>query len=198
MESVTNYFTAYLFTGCGIHSITLEGTTNDWIKLKENAIFLKKYSIESWIDNLIPILDQFIQASKGQIDRDFWKKIYKYRNEYSPAYVTGWIVKFFPYYLKHYQISNSQEEYAYEKYEINPFYEGDKYLTAELEYKNFPKGLSSFEFKWTDLITNLNYEMKLQAGFIGLEQDSLTFSLKPVITWVVFDKNEPNIVNYDD
>ena len=43
MDCMQSYFEYVVFCGCGIPSIELTGTTQDWIKLREKAKFLAKY-----------------------------------------------------------------------------------------------------------------------------------------------------------
>jgi len=60
---------------------------------------LSDYQLEWWTENLIEILDKFINAYKGEVDEDFWKHIYKYysgNSGESPS-INGWILNFVPY-----------------------------------------------------------------------------------------------------
>ncbi|RZK09605.1 MAG: DUF4419 domain-containing protein, partial [Flavobacterium sp.] len=79
MESVKPYFEFVQITiSCGIPEITLEGNTRDWERVLEKARFMKKYELSWWIDSLEPLLKEFIEASKGKIDKDFWRNMFKY------------------------------------------------------------------------------------------------------------------------
>ena len=64
---------------CGIPSITLEGTVDDWTQLQARALELAEYDLGWWIEALKPVLDQFVAASSGIVDQEFWSKIYHYR-----------------------------------------------------------------------------------------------------------------------
>ncbi|MGY4384827.1 hypothetical protein ACVWYN_001861 [Pedobacter sp. UYP24] len=46
------------------------------------------------------IIKEFVKASKGNADKDFWRNMFKYHTlkQYgAPKVIDGWIVKFFPY-----------------------------------------------------------------------------------------------------
>ena len=66
MDSMQNYFEYRFCTSCGIPSVTLNGKVEDWEQLKRKAKELEKYDAEFWIAGLVPILDEFIQAAKGE------------------------------------------------------------------------------------------------------------------------------------
>ena len=61
MSCMKNFFsyTSY-YGGCGYPKITLEGKVEDYLKLKEKTMKLKKYDLDFWIDEIIPILDNII------------------------------------------------------------------------------------------------------------------------------------------
>ena len=56
-----------------LSKITLEGKLEDYIKLKEKAMKLKKLDLDFLIDEIIPILYKIIEARKGNVDKEFWK-----------------------------------------------------------------------------------------------------------------------------
>ena len=77
METMSKYFEYAARASCGIPEITLEGTTKDWQQILDKTQELKKYKMDWWIKKLEPILQEFVQASKGKVNKSFWKKIYK-------------------------------------------------------------------------------------------------------------------------
>ncbi|XP_070532333.1 uncharacterized protein [Ptychodera flava] len=86
MDAMQSFLNYGFMTECGIPSITLEGTREDWMAIREKAIQLEQYDLKWWTDELLPILDQFVNAASGSVDKNFWSSIYKYsgiaRNEY--------------------------------------------------------------------------------------------------------------------
>lgn len=99
MNCMQHYFDYTLNTRCGISKVKLLGDLKDWEKLREMTENLSDYQLEWWTENLIEILDKFINAYKGEVDEDFWKHIYKYysgNSGESPS-INGWILNFVPY-----------------------------------------------------------------------------------------------------
>lgn len=181
MDAMKSYFQYSLTTYCGIPEITLEGTVRDWQTIEAKAQELAQYNLDWWIEDLMPILREFTQASKGKPNQDFWQSIYKINalGSGSPS-ITGWILKFFP----------------YKKDRMNPtqFIKNDSFfsnnerlghnLTATT--KDFTSGISKTDFLWND--NEAFYQMEFVAGFIGCKQDPQTLHLRPEISWAVIDK----------
>ena len=97
MDTLKDYLEFEIETLCGIPEITLEGTLDDWKKLRDKTLGLAKYDLDWWIKPLMPILDQFVDAASGKIDVNFWCDMYKRNNSSGGPYITGWIVTLFPY-----------------------------------------------------------------------------------------------------
>merc|ERR1719195_2295745 len=105
MDICKNYFSYRCYTMCGFPQITLDGTKDDWIKLKEKAVKLlnekvtKKFG-EEWKKSLLPLLDRFIGAFDGKIDCLFWNSMVKRGHtggSGSYSFYTGWINILFPF-----------------------------------------------------------------------------------------------------
>ena len=172
MESVQNYFEyVYIMAGCGIPEITLLGTPDDWQKVYDKAVFLRQYKLKWWIDELTPILAQFVEASKGNIDTQFWKDMFRTHTQDgygAPNLIDGWIVKFFPY--------NSAGK--------------------RMNLKNIPDNainelpieLASADVLIINKFTDEKTMVELCGGFIGLEQNKFNFALTPKIGWFVKHK----------
>jgi len=43
---------------------------------------LKKYGLEWWMKELIPVLDEFVNAMNGKVDTSFWESLYKLSGDY--------------------------------------------------------------------------------------------------------------------
>ena len=69
-------------SGCGIPNIILLGKKEDWEKLYAHTLQLDQYGMAFWTKELKPILQEFINAFDGKIDRQFWQRMYKYREMY--------------------------------------------------------------------------------------------------------------------
>ena len=73
METVKQYFDFMEFlAGCGIPSVTLEGTPKDWRLLREKTQKLGEFGVKEWTDKLDPILEEFVLASEGKPNNKFW------------------------------------------------------------------------------------------------------------------------------
>lgn len=183
LDVMSGYFEYEYATACGIPEINIEGTKEDWKKIKENLKHFKGFGIDNWINSLEPIIQQFINASENKIDHDFWSNIFKLKGESGGPYITGWVIKFFPYITQ------------YDKKMIkNPYIdrEPEKFMEG-LETNQFNNGLSKADFIWNYF--DHKYEMEFLAGFVGIKQDHKSLTLRPEIGWLVKDKvNKPKSV----
>ena len=94
MDTVQHYFSYTMCCGCGFPQITLSGTPEDWEKIRARAEGLRKYGLGWWLDALLPALDQFVSASHGKPDLDFWRALCNINTGTSfPHYepLTGWV-----------------------------------------------------------------------------------------------------------
>ena len=180
MDAFKEYFDYECATLCGIPEITLEGTVADWKKLREKTLSLSQFCLQWWTDPLKPILDEFVNASSGDANREFWKNIYKVDDAGSGGpFITGWIVMLFPYLGS--DVTNMQPNSLLKSWEaVSP--------CRGLTTASFPRGAVSTPFTWQYLADE--FEMIFYAGFLGIGQDVNTLSLRPVIGWAVVDKEE--------
>ena len=176
MEAMESYFEFVVMRiVCGIPEITLKGTTEDWQKIYDKTKKLEKYDLKWWTDELEPILKEFIKTSKGKIDKDFWRNMFKYHSEGkcgSPEIIDGWIVKFFPYDKK-----------------------GKRNNLKQLNGGgNLPEEIVKVDLTYIEVFrdTTLTTPLELWAGFIGLEQNSNDFTLSPKIGWMIRKKDTVN------
>ena len=95
--------------GCGIPYIILEGTTEDYKKIKSKAAQLSKYQFSWYIDRITPHIEEMIKAKEGKIDINYFKNIIQKDEvtEYIPHSgrpkesqvdeIYGWFLSFFAY-----------------------------------------------------------------------------------------------------
>ena len=187
MSAMKQYFTyRVLMAGCGISSITLEGSLQDWEKIKSKLEFLSTKALKWWTKHLIPIIDNIIATkkyynSKGKLSKElieFWKGMIRLKGKgdmYDPHMVNGWIVKFIP------NLSNEKPEVYEEIYETNV---PDQIISCPME------------LTWLSLTgKKIDYSCSLFSGFYGMVQDKETFNVRPVIGYaiVVENKSESDI-----
>ena len=187
MDTFKSYFGYRFHTMCGIPEITLKGTVEDWKRLRERATGLAQYDLQWWVDALKPILDQFVAAASGEVDRAFWSKMYKHDDMSGGPYISGWIVTLFPYLgsdskRPHKSMGNwnSDEEYMGGRYGRIRILQG---ITTE----SFPSGVTSTPFTWEYLGEELR--MQFRAGFLVVTQDPSTLAIHPEIGWAVSPKD---------
>lgn len=192
MDGMSKYFQYSMSILCGIPEITLEGTVEDWKDIKTRTEQLQQYQLEWWTNELLPVLDQFIQAVEDKNDSKFWASIYDKKfvsiGCASEPYITGWILKFFPYIEKDGNYSRNPWIGKKEK----DFMEDGKYKGPFLVESDFPSGLSK-----ADVLLNNNgafSKLKFYAGFTGIKQDAGSMALRPEISWAVVDtKKSPTM-----
>ena len=187
MSAMKQYFTyRVLMIGCGISNITLEGSIQDWEKIKSKLEFLSTKALKWWTKHLIPIIDNIILTKKyysanNKLNNDlieFWKGMIRLKGTggmYDPHMINGWIVKFIP------NLENEKPDIYQEIYETN----------VPAEIISCP-----MELTWLSLDgKKVDFKCSLASGFYGMIQDKKTFNVRPVIGYaiVVEDKKESDI-----
>jgi hypothetical protein len=181
MNAMDPYFAfIVIMVGCGIPEITLKGTTEDWQQVLDKARRLEQYDLKWWTSELIPLLEQFVRASKGKVDKKFWREMFKYHTPdglYPPDIIDGWIVKFFPY---------DKDGRRNDLVSVNKGMGGH----------NLPKEIAKVDLKHIEVHPGgeeVTTPLELWAGFIGLEQDEDTYALTPQIGWMIRKKDVENV-----
>ena len=187
MSSMKNYFIYKVIRKvCGISSITLEGSLEDWEKIKAKFEFFskEKFGLNPWIKSLIPIIDKIIETKSyynqnkaiTEEIRNFWKDIIRVKREgcYKPDIIDGWIIKFVP------NVSGEKPT-IYEKL-------SDKDIPEQI--LSCPLNLKLIGGKKT-----IEYDCALASGFYGMIQDKTTYNIKPVIGYAIVVENEKIINN---
>ena len=118
MDACKKFFDYKCCTMCGFPSITLEGTEQDWLNLRENAEKLilnrcKKDFAQWWCESLLPLLDKILEERKkvqsGQeCDSMFWNSMIKKGGVFGSGgytYFSGWFNILMPF-LKEKQKNN--------------------------------------------------------------------------------------------
>ena len=191
MDAVQSFFQYSTGSLCGIPEITLEGTTADWEALAHRAEEFAEFGLEVWLDILRPILRQFVRASQGDVDRVFWKSLYKQEDMSGAPLITGWIVAFFPY-AKDHQSGRASHPVPWFFVEDRRPLELTLYPVKGRDRSGgfygpntsmLPGGLSSVPFRWDYLDRAI--PMEFLGGFVGVAQNEKTLALRPEIGWAV-------------
>ena len=177
METVKTYFDYVVhYMGCGIPSITLIGTPQDWQKVLEKTEQLEKYGMGDWFKSLKPILTEFIKASEGKPNQAFWQNMVKKENPdklvgnkvcdfRKPTVLDGWMLKLFP------------DENGQTLDQVPHIHE----MPSDRVYVDF-------RYQVIDIANGnviVDTPMELIAGYIGTEVDTLTHALTPKMGWMV-------------
>ena len=199
MDCFKQYFCYKMVCICGIPEITLEGTVDDWKLLREKALALREYDLDWWINELEPVLDQFVAAASGNVDKDFWVSIYKLDRAYGVELINGWILTLFPY-LEGRGSQMKRNEYmsTWQKvsYEAKPTESKGDYGfsggpdSTSVTTSSFHPGVVSVPFEWIVLSQGKQYPMQFYAGFMAATQDPDTMAIHPELGWAVADRNE--------
>lgn len=179
METTKAYFEyVVVYIACGIPEVTLLGTTEDWQKVYDKAMQLRSFDLDWWIDELAPILKQFIKASIGDADTKFWRNMFKWhtQKEYgAPNIIDGWIVKFFPY------------DKDGKRFDL-------KTLTRD---SSLPDEMAEVDVRFVEIYpdgSSAETMIELYGGFVGLEQNPENFALTPKIGWKVMKKDDTSTI----
>lgn len=172
MDAMKPYFEyVYIYIGCGIPQLTLEGTPEDWKKIQEKTRKLSAYDLSWWTSELDPVLQEFVNASEGRIHERFWRNMFKVHSQKvygAPDKIDGWIIKFFPY-------DNKSKRNNFKK--LNGSIDlPTETVCVDLKYIKAGDGKEEI------------FPLLIWGGFIGLEQDESDFALRPKIGWMVTDK----------
>lgn len=99
MDAVSKFFKYEMMTMSGIPEITLSGEPEDWVALGVKALHLTALSgsLGEWAErDLLPLLDMFIEASRGNADREWWRSFFVEFGGSGGSRINGHITKLLP------------------------------------------------------------------------------------------------------
>ena len=179
VESYFKYTVHHLI--CGIPSVTLTGTPEDWKKLLKKCDILKKFGLSTWYQWLNPVLTEFIRAAEGHPHLAFWKNtVQSGRDEDfslgggcipDSHVVDGWCVALFLY-DEDDEILSFTKAYS------------DASMANEMTRVNF-----NYEREYPDG-NKETFPMELWSGMVGVSEDKKTYALTPQIGWFVRKSDE--------
>jgi Domain of unknown function (DUF4419) len=198
MDTYQRYFEYEMSCVCGIPSITLEGTVEDWQRIRERIEVLATFELDWWTSRVTPILDQFVATAKGEPDREFWQAIYKPKQSYAAELASGWIADLFPYLF--FSSPRQWDKPARglgdsPRCERNPILPEPRSRWLLPQPKDsmfgkgvcldaFPSGLSRAPIK-VKFLKGPDLEVQVMGGFLGVSQRPDDYALAPVISWAV-------------
>lgn len=173
MDVFEKYFQYVVTCICGIPTVTLEGTVDDWKKLADKAAGLAVFDLDWWLPHLLPICGQFVEARRGNPDLAHWQDVCKLKGAYGGAVINGWIAKLFPYLRT---VADGPADRR------NPIFQ-----MPEIGFQTSaaPSGLSQVPFVHRNAETGVERRMEAVGGLVGVSQDPQTLALKPMVGWAV-------------
>jgi len=183
-------------SGCGIPYISLTGEKADWEWIEQNLDKLDDFGLSDWKNELKPVIREFINVYEHKINKAFWQDFYKNMTEYNAYYISGWILKFFPYQKTLKYTSLTDHETGAPKAEKifvrNKYIYGNKYLLSKLSPGDLPAGILKVELVWNNYFKHKKTNLQVYAGFFAIKQYA-DKSLEPVISWAICDAEAKEI-----
>ena len=164
MNTLKEYFSFGMMLGCGIPSVQLCGTQEDWLKLKSFYLYFKNFfsksELNSWFLNFDCIMDMFIEMRNlkemGEVDasstiKTMWDHVITTERVGSGGQTElgGWVRLFVPYSSENKLISNLRRKIDWTS--------GKKYLLDG--WNSMQKGTVSTEATIND------YNVLIHSGF---------------------------------
>lgn len=179
MDAVKPYFEyVVMYIVCGIPNITLKGTPKDWKSILERTKRFERYGLDWWTSKLVPVLEEFVNASEGHPNQAFWQDMVcrvrpdKVRGrgcmpdpKNRPTEFDGWFLSFFP----------------FDKNGRTP-------SKVRMDHKMLPEQ-ARVPFRYITVNADGSagdIPMELLAGFVGYQEDTSTFALSPLIGWTAY------------
>jgi hypothetical protein len=185
-------------SGCGIPYIRLIGNKSDWELIYVHLDHLDLIGLTNWKNELKPLLKEFINVYDNKINTLFWQSIYKNMSDYNAFYISGWILKLFPYIEQKAGTGQYDEESELtrldKKYFENKFIYGNKHVLSNLSTDDFPSGIVDIDLTWNNYIDNETKKLKIYSGYFGIKQHN-DKGLEPLISWAICEKDAKKIIH---
>ncbi len=180
LDVFESYFEYILYCGCGFPEITLTGTEDDWINLRNKIELLERFKVDFWLPHLREIADHFCRAMRGDVDLNHWQNMYKQTKRYGYDLVNGWIIKLIPY-------LQNKESGTWDY--LNPLLfdeerESRPYVLAGANTDQLPAGMSVVPLRCFDKNGQESF-LEMIGGFVGIEQNVETYAVQPKIGWAI-------------
>jgi hypothetical protein len=194
LDVYSPYFSLWLECICGIPSVTLTGTVDDWRRVRTRVDAIAGFGLQTWCRSLAPIADEFVRAAAGDPDPQFWRRIYNPIDAYGGKVITGWAARFYPY-LKGITVDepNTLLELPIGEPRDVPVAPGGFYTGPGIDSTSVPATLSRVVVNVNDQVGGDNRVVALHGGLVGVAQDP-DGALRPVAGWYV----APATIEIDD
>lgn len=163
MDAVSPYYHYQVVTRCGIPRIRLTGTAEDWGLIESRLATLGAMfdGLKAYFTDLTGVVREIKQTVvSGQGDPEFWRSIYKFKDESGGPVVTGWITALMAYEFDYEGQHQLREEFGWR--ELAKGWGG-------FHTNGFPSHISRVPFVWD--YHDIKYQMTFIAGVLGVEQE---------------------------
>ena len=199
LDAYASFFDYFMSCVCGIPTITLTGTTEDWRSIRSRIDVLDELvqgtKVEGWSRGLRTITDKLVEASEGRADRAFFQRIYKPKKAYGGEAITGWIGWLYPYLESSGCYDEPNPMLAYVPDEPLP---GEAETSPEdwwggpgLKLNSVPSELSQCLVRVVDHVRDVRFDVTLRGGLACVSVDE-TGALIPRAAWWC-ERGEPSI-----
>lgn len=178
MDAMQSYFKSTVQTLCGIPYVSIEGTVEDWESIVARVRLIVNWGLSWWTEAILPLLDEFVSAAKGNANETFWRSIHKIEHGSGGPYINGWLARFIPY-ISYYHRGPSK----------NPLIANPNCLGISAD--DLPSSTSMVPFVWDYYGEKFDYQFV--GGITAINQDADTRVVRPRIGWAV--REVPNGVS---
>jgi hypothetical protein len=148
MDMVKEYFEYKVFTRCGIPEFNIKGSVDDWRKIKTKIQKFREFHLDSWVDNLEYFIDNMIKIANGYDNKEFLNSFYKFQSTSGSEWITGEILRLFPYKRKIYYDEQNNKKSKFERYDYDINNKNWSGYPVGIATNSFPSGLTSVPFIW--------------------------------------------------
>ncbi|KAF0693359.1 Aste57867_15674 [Aphanomyces stellatus] len=180
MASMKKYFTYLFGLCCGIPNVTLLGTVDDWLAIRSRVDKLLEFGLGEWVVMLASILDEFIDAAKGNVDTGFWQRIcHEKEGGSGPSYLSGWITAFC--------VFNEDGKWQGSVRAIDV--DGDMFESEYpiVDMDDIPRGYLTVDVKIND--NGVTYDALMFAGYMAFQVKDDRREIAPHLGWALALKN---------
>jgi hypothetical protein len=163
MDMTKEFFDYRVRTRCGIPKFNFKGSSSDWGEIKRKIKDFNKFGLESWVKNLEYFIDKIINIVNGKDEKSFLESFYKLNSTSGDEWVTGEILRLFPY--KRLRKDN------FKRFDYNPSIKGWGGIEG-ISTGSFPSGKTSVPFIWEYMGKNINMSFNT-SGVIVIDNDYL-------------------------
>jgi len=189
MATLQEYFEYGFVLTCGLPSITLLGSTNDWKLLRQKIDRLQEFDndngeITKWHKLLSSVLDMLIKTKSGIDNRSFWQKICHYSSGSGVTQLSGWITVF--------AVFNKDGEWQGDERILTNGPSGSQRMNwPVIDLSNVPSGAISVPVSIDD--NGVHYDAHMMAGQFAFDGEGT--SMQPRSDWCIAIDNDDDPVS---